>query len=151
MHYLPFALFPIILIILIQISFYDLEHRIIPPNLNLALLIIGLATVNIPSPSILSKLGGAFMISVLLFLFAVIKENSFGGGDIKLFFTSGFLLGINGIIEVAMIAFISSFVFVVFMLGFAHKKPVEKPMTIAFGPFISIGIIFSYADIFLKG
>jgi leader peptidase (prepilin peptidase)/N-methyltransferase len=86
-------------------------------------------------------LAGAVFGFVLLLLIAIISNGGMGGGDIKLFFVIGLVLGF----KLTLITFIlSSFIGAVFgvfsiVIG-KHKKKDPIP----FGPFIAIGGIIAY-------
>ena len=80
---------------------------------------------------ILGHIGAAFLfgigfLALSLIMDRVLKKESLGGGDIKLFFVSGLYLGvIGGMFAVVLAA----------LLGLVFAKGKEK---IPFGPFISV-------------
>jgi leader peptidase (prepilin peptidase)/N-methyltransferase len=72
----------------------------------------------------------------LLFIVYKLIPGSFGGGDIKLFFTSGAFLGLGNI----LVAFILSLIFCLIYIIIKRSK---KNTQIAFGPYISLGVFIS--------
>lgn len=79
---------------------------------------------------------GAFAVSLPMLIISLIF-NGFGGGDIKLMFACGFLLGWKSTIVAMILACILGSVY-----GAAMKM---KPKTyIPFGPFLATGILISY-------
>ena len=80
-----------------------------------------------------SKILGALSISSLLLVMNLIKKDSFGGGDIKLFLVIGFILGID---QVIMVFYISVILTSLFCIISKYKK-----QYIPYGPFIVVAVI----------
>lgn len=122
------------------ITFIDADTQEIPPVLNYVLLGFGVLSVIVSDgPDIKERLIGTVAISVPMFLLAWLL-NGFGGGDVKLMFAAGFLLGWKGILAAFFIGAIGGGVYGVYLL--ASKKKGRKEY-FAFGPFLSVGIMIS--------
>ena len=125
-------------ILLFMIGFIDRDTMEIPPYLNYTILILGIAAIwLIPDVTIKERLIGCICISLPLRLINFIIPDAFGGGDIKLMFATGFLLGWK-IILVGFIfgIFIGGFIGVVTLLR--KKKGGKDHMP--FGPSLCLGI-----------
>lgn len=122
------------------ITFIDADTQEIPPVLNYVLLGFGILSVVIfDGPDIKERLIGMIAVSVPMFLLAWLL-NGFGGGDVKLMFAAGFLLGWKGILAAFLIGVIGGGIYGVYLL--ASKKKGRKEY-FAFGPFLSVGIMIS--------
>lgn len=126
---------------LIVMSFIDLKSKEIPDTIHVIIIITALISfAPIDSVSWQSKLIGMAAISVPLLILAVIT-NGIGGGDVKLFFALGLLLGWENI----LVAFLLS----VILAGIAGiailvvKKKEGKKYELPFGPFIAVGAYIS--------
>lgn len=75
--------------------------------------------------------------SIPMLVITLCIPGSFGGGDIKLMFASGFLLGFSKIVCATVLAFISAGIYVMIML---ITKKIKRKDTIAFGPFLAVGL-----------
>lgn len=94
----------------------------------------------ISSLSLSSHLLGFIIISVPLYIIAVIT-NGIGGGDIKLMAVSGLLLGFEATLVAFFIAaLLGGSVAIVLLL----TKQTHMKSLIAFGPYLCIGIFFAY-------
>lgn len=83
---------------------------------------------------------GALGVSIPMLLLAMTRPGSIGGGDIKLVFAGGAFLGIDGIIKSVVAAILICGVYCVWLV-FIKKK--SRKTKIAFGPFLSIGMIYA--------
>lgn len=130
----------IILIILLAIALIDYDTMTIPNKLIIALAVPVAASYFVfLTPDLQTRLLGMIVVALPLFLVNLIKKDSFGGGDIKLCFVMGFLLGVSGIIVGAIIGIILG--------GFAgliqmKNNPELKHM--AFGPYLCIGMTLAF-------
>lgn len=130
---LTFILF-ILLYIIFQV---DLKIMEIPIQCNIGILILAILNcVVFNNITFIDMVLGAFSISGLLFIIYKVIPGSFGGGDIKLFFTAGAFLGLGKII----LAFILS---LIFCLIFIIVNKSKKNTQVAFGPYISLGVFIS--------
>lgn len=91
----------------------------------------------IPSLGIKSRLIGCVVISLPMLILALIVPGGFGGGDIKLMFGAGFLLGWKATIVAAFIGILLGGGFGALLLA---KKKANRKSQFAFGPFLCIGI-----------
>lgn len=116
------------------LSLVDLEIYEIPDGCLLISFVawaVSLPFLNVGWMYILGHIGAAFLfgigfLALSLIMDRVLKKESLGGGDIKLFFVSGLYLGvIGGMFAVVLAA----------LLGLVFAKGKEK---IPFGPFISV-------------
>jgi len=139
-------IFLILSIVLIIISFIDINLRIIPDVLTIALLIFGLASSffnPIVNFRILNSLSGALFGGVFLYLVAwlgakIYKKEVMGGGDVKLLAAGGSVLGLQNIFAALLIACFIGGITGLFLILIGKKK---KTDFIPFGPFISISIL----------
>ena len=127
-----------ILFILLYIIFQvDLKTMEIPIQCNIGILILAILNcVVFNNITFLDMILGAFSISGLLFIIYKVKPGSFGGGDIKLFFTAGAFLGLGNIFVAFILSLISCLIFII-----VNKS--KKNTQIAFGPYISLGVFIS--------
>ncbi len=127
--------------LLIVVFLIDLDHYIIPNQLVLILLVWSLGwQVLIPEMPWLQALLGALMGGGLLLILAVVSRGGMGGGDIKLMFASGFLMGpaLTGL--ALFLAFLSGAAAGLILLLFKIKK---RRDAFPFGPFLTLGIYVS--------
>ncbi len=94
---------------LICVLFCDLENMIIPDELQITLLCLGLAStfsdfVSTQSQVIGFFAGGGFFLLVYVISYAIKKKECLGFGDVKLFAVLGLLLGLGNIILVTLLA-----------------------------------------------
>ena len=131
----------LVLFVLTIITFIDIDVMEIPPVLNIALLVLGIISIwTMGGVSIASRIIGMFCISLPLFLIVLVIPDGFGGGDIKMMFAAGFLLGWKATVAAFLIGLVLGGVYgIVLLIG--RKK--GKKDHFAFGPFLSIGIAIS--------
>ncbi len=126
--------------ILIVISFIDLEHQIIPNRLVAAIFIWAVIwQIITPQISWLNAAGGALLGGCLLLFLAVVSRGGMGGGDIKLMFAAGFLLGLKYTVLALFIGFLFGAIVSIGLIVAGIKK---RKDLIPFGPFLSLGIYF---------
>lgn len=132
-----FALF----MILLAITMIDFNTMEIPNGLTLSLLVPIVCMMFLhPEISLLNRVIGFFVISVPMYLLTRIVADCFGGGDIKLIAVAGLLLGWKLTILAAFIAILLGGVYALYLLG---NKQRRKGSYIAFGPYLSVGIMVS--------
>lgn len=126
--------------ILIIISFIDLEHRIIPNEIVIVTLIMGILFSFVDNISMISALLGMIFGGGALFLLALIPK-AMGGGDIKLMFALGLFLGLFKVVWALGLAFISAAItsLILLLLKFIGRKE-----HIPFGPFLALGSFIAY-------
>ncbi len=137
------SLFTVMLFsILIVVSFIDVDLRIIPNELIIALLILG--SVHAVYRSIQFGVAWYFWVlgfiaaSAVLVILGLIVADSIGGGDIKLMAAAGLFVGPLYILMSLFIGAIYAGLLAIFLIIF--KKGSLKT-AIPFGPFLSMGII----------
>ncbi|MFZ2537480.1 MAG: A24 family peptidase [Oscillospiraceae bacterium] len=125
--------------LLLVTSYVDIKKRMIPNRLCLLIAMTGLINF---SPV---NLFGIFV--ALPFLIAAMsKENSIGGGDIKLTATVGIVLGFwNGMYGI-IIALSILLLFYIILIAAAkvRKKQVGKNLSMPLAPFLGIGFTAIY-------
>ena len=126
---------------LIVITFIDLEHQIIPNKLTFLILIWGIIWQIFYSELFwYQALGGAFLGGGLLLLVAIISGGGMGGGDIKLMFAAGLILGIPATALALFLSFLVGSIIGVALILFKMK---DRKDPIPFGPFLSLGIFIA--------
>lgn len=132
--------------VLTVIAVVDADTQEIPPVLNILIFVLGLfSIVALPGPSLLERVIGMFAISLPLYLIVQVIRDGFGGGDIKMMFAAGFLLGWKGIVFAFFVGVILGGGYGAFLLISKQKGRKEH---FALGPFLSIGVAISaYAGI----
>ncbi len=133
---------------LLTLSIIDYRHRIIPDELSISLLVLGLLgsfsnpfLTGLPwikfTQSLAAALGGGLL--MLLMAWAgekVFKKEAMGGGDIKLIAATAAVLGWQGILGPLLIGSIGGGAVAMLLLVLKKKKLGEA---IPFGPFLSLG------------
>lgn len=126
-------------VILIIISFIDLQHRIIPNFMVVIALVIGIIFSFIAKTSLIDTILGMIAGGGILFLLALVP-NAMGGGDIKLMFAIGGFLGLNRTLWALLLAFIISSIISIILILLKIKGTKDY---IPFGPFLSLGSFIS--------
>jgi len=161
----------LLLLVLVPISFIDIEHHIIPDRFQLILLAIGIASIflndinygagiiNVTYKSKLFAFGLAIAFGlVMLLLQIVLKKELIGGGDLKLLIVVSFSLGWELLVFALGVASIIASIVEIIAIGVKKKKiaklsekeelsEVEEDEInglFPFGPYLSIGIMISY-------
>ena len=93
-----------------------------------------------PEMTILDRVLGFFIISLPMYLLTLLIPDCFGGGDIKLIAVCGLLLGWKLTLLAAFIAILMGGAYAVYLM---ITKKVKKGAYIAFGPYLSVGIVVS--------
>ncbi len=132
-----------ITVIIIAISFIDLEHMIIPDKLNIALSITGLI-FSISGKGIVgikeSIIGGLIGLFIMLSIFMASGERM-GFGDVKFLAAIGVNLGWKLTLTTFILSIIIGSIIGLTLMGLRIKGRKDP---IPFGPFISLGAIISY-------
>lgn len=134
------ALLFISMLIIITVS--DLVYMLIPDKILIffgVLLII--ARILSPLNPWWESIIGALLGFGILYLIAILSKGGMGGGDIKLFFVIGWILGV---IPTLLTLFIAAFIGMV--VGFIHLKimKADKKTPIPFGPSIALSAVIVY-------
>lgn len=146
LFFLPAGLIPMVFYLilisgLISLGMMDYRYGILADKiifplivLNLIILIYQYMSITYNLAIVIQKIIVACLAGLLFLLLAVItKGKGMGGGDIKLVFLMGLILGFPGIITALYLAFVSGGIIGLILLGLKKKKAKE---TIPFGPFL---------------
>ncbi|MCL2253587.1 MAG: A24 family peptidase [Lachnospiraceae bacterium] len=131
--------------LLIIASITDIKRREIDNFIPVSILVISLIGYG-------GSFSGAMITALPFFIPAIGKDNSIGGGDVKIMFACGALLGIGGGFLQTVIALPLA---LLFSLGIVIKKRYnppgnretlkpEKRIVIPLAPFLCVGGILSY-------
>lgn len=125
--------------ILVAISVIDWRTYEIPVGLNIAILVLGICQCVLDYRNWSLYLIGMVCVSGFLFLlFLATKGRGIGGGDIKLMFAAGLLLGWKKIIVALILGcVIGSIIHLILM------RVSKKGRMLAFGPYLSAGILLA--------
>lgn len=137
---LAVALLFISLLVIINVS--DIAYMIIPDKVLLFFLpLLTIARVFSPLDPWWDSIVGAILGFGILYLIAIVSRGGMGGGDIKLFFLIGLVLGwLNTLLTLFLASFIGMIIGIVVLKvrGKGRKTPVP------FGPSIAIAAIIVY-------
>ena len=137
------------MMILVAITFIDLEHRIIPDSLNFGGLVLGLVTSwAVPGFGIMASVSGALVGFVCFYSLAWIYERwtgrcGLGGGDVKLLAMLGAFLGPTGVFCTILISSVTGSILGL-TWGMVVRKKNLMTLAIPYGPFLVIGGMFFY-------
>ena len=121
------------------ITFIDMDTKEIPPVLNVCIFLIGVMSIwTVGGISMVDRVIGMLVISAPLCVLALL--GGFGGGDVKLMFAAGFLLGWKSTVAGFFKGIIVGGVYGVYLL---IKKLKGKKDEVAFGPFLCLGLAVS--------
>lgn len=125
--------------VLIVISIIDWRTFEIPFGLNVCIFILGMVNVILNPDNIPDYLIGFISVSgFLLLLYLITKGRGIGGGDIKLMAAAGFLIGWRLILLSLGLGCVIGSVIHLLLMKFYGKERV-----LAFGPYLSVGIVIS--------
>jgi prepilin signal peptidase PulO-like enzyme (type II secretory pathway) len=143
--YLMLAIWLVILIVFVSLALYDVKYKLLPNSLvyialSLSIIFefINYINYNHTLSFIISRLLGVIFSSGIFYLIFMISNGKWiGGGDVKLCFSLGLILG--GPLEAILMIFIASLLgsFISFLLLILGKF--RSNMTIAFGPLLLVG------------
>ena len=125
--------------LLIAASYTDIKKRVIPNKICVFIVLLGFLTFN---PS--NLLG--MMIALPFLLGAILKENSIGGGDIKLSASAGIVLGFwRGTYGLIMgLSLLVLFYYSLILISKIKKKQVARNISMPLAPFLGIGFMMTY-------
>lgn len=128
--------------ILLAISMVDWDTMTIPDPLNMGLAILALLSALLTHDiSMLSRVVGAFIISAPMLIISLIVAGAFGGGDIKLMFAAGFLLGWENAVVAFFIGILTGGIYAIYLLATNYREKMGRHFP--FGPFLAVGIALS--------
>ncbi len=131
---------------LIVVTFIDLDHQIIPNEITLPGMVVGLLTAAFILPQgfwnglIGLALGGGLFYLIADLSHRILKQEGMGGGDIKLIAMIGAFLGWQNVLVTIFIgALLGSAIgiFLIVVRGRGRRVPIP------FGPFLSAGAVIS--------
>ncbi|MCR5337346.1 MAG: prepilin peptidase [Lachnospiraceae bacterium] len=127
--------------ILFWIASVDALCMEIPNVLNLLIFLAGVSSIwLLPQITWKEHLIGMVCVSLPLLLITLLIPGAFGGGDIKLMFGAGLLLGWKLVVVALFFGVISGGIYAVCLLA---KKKAGRKDHFAFGPFLCFGITLS--------
>jgi len=158
LHVIHVAMAAVLIVMLLA----DLRYQVIPDELQIALVLLGLAKIifvsyalgNAHALGISKDIGMALLYGVgvmapLLLVFFLTKGRGMGFGDVKLAFIMGFILGLLSGFLALYIAFVAGGIVGGIML---LTKKGKRKSKIAFGPFLILGLyimLFFESDLIL--
>ncbi len=140
---------------LVVVTFIDFSHRIIPDEITIPGMIVGLfaGTFLLADPftphALLARfsdaaiglvLGGSLFYLVAVASERVLKKEGMGGGDIKLIAMIGAFLGWRGVLLTIFLSAIAGSAYGVALMLFAGK---DRSYPVPFGPFLSLGALIA--------
>ena len=144
-HHFDFNFAAVILfgvfMILLAVSIIDFNTSEIPDSLVIALIPFAIAAIwLLPDITLLSHIIGIFTVSVPMLLLSLVIPGAFGGGDIKLMFVCGFLLGWQLTLLAFFVALLLGGSTALFLLATKRRK---KGQHMVFGPSLCAGVVTS--------
>lgn len=139
-----FAVYALLAVALIVVTFIDFDHQIIPDEISLSGVVLGfLASFFLPEPGWISSLAGIVVGwgSLALVFYAYLwltGREGMGGGDAKLLAMLGAFLGLQA---VPFIIFTSSLVGSVVGLSWMALQRKGRHLAIPFGPYLAFGAV----------
>ena len=128
-------------VILTAVSIEDFLYGRIRNVYCVCLILLWIINIQNSKTLIVDGIIAALLISIFMFGVTFIMKKGFAGGDIKMMFAAGLLLGVRRTFYGFSIAIIISSVIAITRLIKKNKGPNDK---LAMGPALSIGIMFSY-------
>ncbi len=134
--------FSVLAVLLIVISFIDIDYRLILNKITLpgillgGIVTIGLRVLTYKQALLGLAVGGGGLLLVALLGGALFGKESMGMGDIKLAAMIGIFLGVQG---TAFALFAAFFIAALFSFGAMALKKATRKSQIPFGPFLAIG------------
>jgi leader peptidase (prepilin peptidase)/N-methyltransferase len=124
--------------VLLTIAVIDFDTHEIPDKFVIALIPLAILTIWIqPEVGFISRAIGLLVISLPMLVMALVINNAFGGGDIKLMAVCGFLLGW----QQTLVGFFAALVLaVVWGIYLRIKGKNKRGEPIAFGPALCTGV-----------
>lgn len=124
---------------LLTLSLIDWRTYEIPPGINGFLFILGVAAAVLDRGNLLSHLAGMVCVSGFLgILYLISRGRAIGGGDIKLMFACGLILGWKQIILAFLLGCIIGSV-----IHLIHIRVQGEGHVLAMGPYLSAGIFLA--------
>jgi leader peptidase (prepilin peptidase)/N-methyltransferase len=124
------------IMLLTYAAIIDLKTRTIPDHIPVLIILIGLIEMK-PMSAIL----GLMFVPLPFFIMALLKENSIGGGDIKLMGACGFYLGLQAGYMASVLGLMLAI-----LIHFAYSVIGSKKAneSIALAPYLGAGFLIAY-------
>ena len=119
--------------LLVHAAYTDIKWRQIDNRVWIGIIIVSIIEAD-------GSLSGAILTALPFFMPAVIKQGSIGGGDVKLMFACGSVLGVWGGLAQTIIGLSAAAVFSISIIGWKACKETTIPLA----PFLCAGGIVSY-------
>lgn len=142
------AFFFISLLVIIVVS--DLAYMLIPDKVLIFFLpLLAIGRVLSPLTPWWDSLVGAVVGFGILYIIAVLSNGGMGGGDIKLFFLIGLVLGT---IDTLLTLFLAAVIGMIVGITVLSKNKQGRKTPIPFGPSIALAavIVYFYGDLLIK-
>ncbi|MDD8049352.1 MAG: prepilin peptidase [Thomasclavelia sp.] len=130
----------ILSMILLTISLIDIDTMEIPNGLIITMSICSIIYFIVNEMNIIDSIVGMLIISLPMFVLTIIIPDCFGGGDIKLMFVSGIMLGSINSLLATCIAIILAGIYSSYLM---ITKKVNMKSHIPFGPYLAFGIVLA--------
>ena len=122
--------------VLIVAGYIDIKTKTIPDYIHVLIIIVGLINIDLVDSII-----GLIIVPLPFFITACLKENSMGGGDIKLMGACGFFLGVTSGLIGSVVGL--TLAVVVNTIYYVIKKR-NKSIGFALAPYLGVGCMFAY-------
>jgi len=136
MEYIHIAQLIAFIMLLTYAAMIDFRTRAIPDHVSMLIILIGLIDME-PISAVL----GLILVPLPYFIMALLKENSIGGGDIKIMGACGFYLGLQAG-YVASILGLMLAIIIHLTYSLIRNKKVTKNIPLA--PYLGAGCLIAY-------
>ncbi len=124
---------------LLVLSVIDWRTYEIPFSINVFIFVLGIARIVLNLDMMADLVIGMFIVSIpLLILFYATKGRGIGGGDVKLMAAAGLLIGAKEIVLALVLGCIIGSIIHIALMKICNKENV-----LAFGPYLSLGIVIA--------
>lgn len=136
MQYIHIVQLVSFIMLLTYAAMIDLKTRTIPDHIHVLIILIGLIDME-PVSAVL----GLMLVPLPYFIMALLKENSIGGGDIKLMGACGFYLGLQAGYVASILGLILAII-IHFVYSVIGSKKATKNIPLA--PYLGAGCLIAY-------
>lgn len=124
--------------ILLVVALIDQDTQMIYDRFHILILALAVVSMFIfLEHGFLDRMLGAVIVSLPMFVLALLVAGAFGGGDIKLMAVSGFFLGTASTVVAMFLAVLTGGGYAAYMLMCGKM---ERKAQFAFGPFLALGL-----------
>lgn len=127
--------------LLFYASFTDAKKRIIYNGVPIAIAAVAVIRIICGITPLLSCIFGMLIAAVPFFAAAMLKENSVGGGDVKLLAATGLFLGT----KLSLYTVITASILLLAVTTIKRLKSKHKEESVAFAPYISCAAFIIYS------